>query len=69
MVLFATVLDPAQPVAAQHDYNPRYRTLVDRHCHTVLNGAGVPHVRVAGTAEAKELAIRAAVDTVLGVVV
>ncbi|MFF0742121.1 hypothetical protein ACFYVL_17160 [Streptomyces sp. NPDC004111] len=68
-LLFATVLDPTVPVAASHDYNPRFRTLVDRHCHTILATGEVKHVRVTSAAESKNEAIRMAVDAVLGVVV
>ncbi|MEU2875976.1 AAA family ATPase [Streptomyces sp. NPDC007070] len=61
-LLLATVLDPDVPVDEGHDYEPRYRKLVDRHVHELLADDAVPHTRVtsdpAGQANAIEQALR-----------
>lgn len=45
-LLLATVLDPDVPVDQSHDYDPRYRALVDSHVHRLLADDPIPHVRV-----------------------
>lgn len=57
-LLFATVLDPALPIKPKHDYDARYRTLVDHHTQALLLEENLPYVRVTGDDESKELAIK-----------
>lgn len=45
-LLLATVLDEALPVESKHDYDARYRALVDHHTHTLLTEHAIPHQRV-----------------------
>ncbi|WP_240529272.1 hypothetical protein [Streptomyces antioxidans] len=40
------MLDPDEPVDQSHDYDHRYRLLVDRHVHGLLADDGIPHQRV-----------------------
>ncbi|MDV9173446.1 AAA family ATPase [Streptomyces sp. W16] len=45
-LLLATVLDESVPVDPRHDYDPRYRRLVDQHVHQLLDRDDIPHLRV-----------------------
>jgi hypothetical protein len=45
-LLLATVLDESVPVDTSHDYDPRYRRLVDQHVHRLLDSDDIPHLRV-----------------------
>ncbi|MER0476909.1 AAA family ATPase [Streptomyces sp. Edi2] len=45
-LLLASVLDPRVPVDTGHDYDARYRLLVDRHVHGLLEEEQIPHQRV-----------------------
>jgi hypothetical protein len=56
-LLLATELDLAEPVATTHDYDPRYRRLVDRHIHDWLFKTSSAHQFVANTDESREQAI------------
>lgn len=56
-LLFATVLDPGFPLKPQHDYDARYRALVDQHIHTLLHEESLPHMLVGSDDTSKELAI------------
>ncbi|MFI7103305.1 AAA family ATPase [Streptomyces sp. NPDC050161] len=64
-LLLATVLDPAVPVDTHHDYDARYRALVDTHVHAQLADAQLPHLRVTSDPASKTDAIREAVETAL----
>ncbi|MCD9881094.1 AAA family ATPase [Streptomyces guryensis] len=61
-LLFATVLDPDQPIKPKHDYDARYRTLVDHHTHALLREENVPYVRVTSDDTSKALAIMQALQ-------
>lgn len=65
-LLLATVLDPDVPVEQKverkHDYDARYRTLVDRHTHAVLREENIRHVRVTSDPASQELAIEHALQ-------
>jgi nicotinamide riboside kinase len=56
-LLLATVLDPDVPVERKHDYDARYRTLVDRHTHDLLREENLHHVRLTSNPASQELAI------------
>lgn len=56
-LLLATVLDPDVPVERKHDYDARYRRLVDRHTHAVLREENIRHVRVTSDPASQESAI------------
>ncbi|NUS17029.1 MAG: hypothetical protein HOY69_37480 [Streptomyces sp.] len=61
-LLFATVLDPGAPVEGRrHAYDPRYRSLVDRHVHRLLHEDGIDHVRVLHDAHDLDRAVLLAV--------
>ncbi|MEU1592862.1 AAA family ATPase [Streptomyces sp. NPDC005708] len=64
-LLFATVLDESVPVDNAHDYDPRYRRLVDRHVHGLLADDGIPHRRVSSDPESQTQAIQQAVQLCL----
>ncbi|MFI6695501.1 AAA family ATPase [Streptomyces sp. NPDC050433] len=61
-LLLATVLDEALPVESKHDYDARYRALVDHHTHALLAEDKIPHQRVTSDpgsqANAVELALQ-----------
>ncbi|MFJ5222338.1 AAA family ATPase [Streptomyces sp. NPDC088400] len=61
-LLFATVLDPDLPVRPKHDYDARYRTLVDQHTHALLREESLPYVRVTGDDASQERAIEKALQ-------
>ncbi|MFJ6574168.1 AAA family ATPase [Streptomyces sp. NPDC091292] len=61
-LILATVLDPDLPVEHKHDYDARYRTLVDRHTHALLREENIPHVRVTSDPASQELAIEHALQ-------
>ncbi|MEU1221371.1 AAA family ATPase [Streptomyces microflavus] len=56
-LLFATVLNTTIPAEPKHDYDDRYRRLVDQHTRALLNEENLPHVRVTSRDDSKELAI------------
>ncbi|MFF1818119.1 AAA family ATPase [Kribbella sp. NPDC058245] len=56
-LLLATELDLAEPVQATHDYDPRYRHLVDRHVHDWLFRTSSSHQLVANTDDSRDNAI------------
>jgi hypothetical protein len=64
-LLLATVLDQSVPVDQTHDYDPRYRILVDTHVHSILRDARLKHVRVTSDADSKTDAIHRAVEVAL----
>lgn len=45
-LLLATVLDEELPVEKKHNYDARYRSLVDHHTHSFLTAHEIPHQRV-----------------------
>ncbi|MEU1329570.1 hypothetical protein [Streptomyces sp. NPDC005865] len=61
-LLLATILDPDVPVRPKHDYDDRYRRLVEKHTHALLREEHLPHTRVTSNdgnqAHAIELALR-----------
>ncbi|WP_432104084.1 AAA family ATPase [Streptomyces sp. bgisy091] len=65
-LLLATVLDPDVPVEPKSerkpDYDPRYRTLVDRHTHEVLREENIRHVRITSDPASQDLAIEHALQ-------
>ncbi|MEU7228910.1 AAA family ATPase [Streptomyces chrestomyceticus] len=61
-LLLATHLDPGIPVKLNHDHNPRFRTMVDRHIHALLAEEGLPHVHVTSDRTSRELAIERALQ-------
>ncbi|SEB31586.1 AAA domain-containing protein [Streptomyces melanosporofaciens] len=64
-LLLATVLDPDVPVDQSHDYDHRYRLLVDRHVHGLLAEDGIPHQRVTSDHESQARAIERALQLCL----
>lgn len=64
-LLLATVLDTDVPVDQSHDYNPRYRTLVDRHVHALLSDDAIPHQRVTSDTHSQAHAIERALQLCL----
>lgn len=64
-LLFATVLDPDVPVDQSHDYDPRYRLLVDQHVHGLLADDPIPHVRVTSDPASQSHAIEQALQLCL----
>jgi hypothetical protein len=56
-LLLATELDLAEPVHATHDYDPRYRHLVDRHIHDWLRRTSSSYQLVANTDDSRDKAI------------
>ncbi|MGP4009933.1 AAA family ATPase [Streptomyces sp. 4N124] len=60
-LLFATVLDEEVPVDTSHDYDPRYRKLVDQHAHRLLTDDGIPHQRVTSDPDSHAHALDVAV--------
>lgn len=59
-LLLATVLDPSVPVDQGHDYDARFRALVDQHVHALLEDEKLDHLRV--TSRSKAHAIQRAVE-------
>ncbi|WP_385618207.1 AAA family ATPase [Streptomyces sp. P8-A8] len=64
-LLLATVLDPSAPVHEGHDYDARYRALVDRHVHALLDEEQLPHLRVTNDADSHRHAIERALELCL----
>ncbi|MEU8887314.1 AAA family ATPase [Streptomyces sp. NPDC048442] len=64
-LVLATVLDPDLPVKPGHDYDARYRTLVDHHTHAVLAENQIPHQRVTGDPASQARAVELAVQICL----
>lgn len=64
-LLLATVLDSSVPVDQGHDYDIRYRALVDHHVHALLTEERLDHLLVTSDASSKTDAIRCAVETSL----
>ncbi|MCX4515917.1 ATP-binding protein [Streptomyces sp. NBC_01619] len=62
-LLLATVLDPDILVDQSHDYDARYRSLVDQHVHGLLRDEKLEHLRVTSDADSKTSAIQLAVET------
>jgi hypothetical protein len=58
-LLLATVLDQDAHLETGHD-DARYRRLVDRHVHALLNGNEIPHQRVTSEEHSKSAAIERA---------
>ncbi|MFD4933397.1 AAA family ATPase [Streptomyces virginiae] len=70
-LLLASVLDENVPVAEQdagHDYDARFRRLVDQHVHGLLEEERIQHLRVTSDADSQERAIERAVQLCLQVV-
>ncbi|MGW7090080.1 AAA family ATPase [Streptomyces sp. NPDC054871] len=61
-LLLATVLDPDVPVEKKHDYDARYRTLVNRHTHALLSEENLQHVRVTSDPDSQAAAIERALQ-------
>lgn len=59
-LLLATVLDPTLPVEHKHDYDARYRTLVDRHTHKLLAKNEIPHQNVTSAPNSQAHAVERA---------
>ncbi|WP_405985832.1 hypothetical protein [Streptomyces sp. NBC_00872] len=64
-LLLATVLDPALPVEHKHDYDARYRTLVDRYTHALLAEDEIPHQRVTSDPGSQARAVERALQICL----
>ncbi|MDX3367431.1 AAA family ATPase [Streptomyces sp. ME02-6987-2C] len=60
-LLFATVLDTSLPLP-MHDYDDRYRKLVDHQTHALLHEENIPYVRVTSHHASQELAIEHALQ-------
>ncbi|MFE7467663.1 AAA family ATPase [Streptomyces sp. NPDC057499] len=61
-LLLTTVLDPHLPVRRKHDYDPRYRQLVDHHTHALLREENLPHLRVTSDPASQQRAVDRAVQ-------
>lgn len=61
-LLFATALDESVPVDTSHDYDARYRRLVDQHVHRLLADDNIPHQRVTSDPDSQAHAIDVAVQ-------
>jgi molybdopterin-guanine dinucleotide biosynthesis protein len=59
-LLLASVLDPTVPVDTGHDYDARYRLLVDDHVHRLLAEDVIPHRPVTSDALSQAAAIEQA---------
>ncbi|WP_030372318.1 AAA family ATPase [Streptomyces rimosus] len=64
-LLLATHLDPGLPTRRRNNYDSRYRSLVDRHIHTLLGEEGLPYVHVTSDERAQKLAIERALQLCL----
>lgn len=64
-LLLATVLDTALPVAPKHDYDARYRVLVDQYTHRILGEDAVVHQRVTSDPLSQARAVERALETCL----
>jgi hypothetical protein len=64
-VLLATVLDETLPVENKHDYDARYRTLVDHHTHALLAEDEIPHQRVTSDPDNQARAVEHALQLCL----
>ncbi|MFD4769139.1 hypothetical protein [Streptomyces niveus] len=64
-LLLATVLDEALPVEHKHDYDTRYRALVDQHTHTLLTENEIPHQRVTSAPDSQAHAVELALQLCL----
>ncbi|WP_254211910.1 AAA family ATPase [Streptomyces sp. ADI95-16] len=66
-LLLAFVLDEDMPVDESHDYDARYRRLVDQHVHGLLADDQIPHLRVTSDPDSQARAIDRAVQLCLQV--
>ncbi|MFF4456794.1 AAA family ATPase [Streptomyces goshikiensis] len=66
-LLLAFVLDEDIPVDESHDYDARYRRLVDQHVHGLLADDQIPHLRVTSDPDSQARAIDRAVQLCLQV--
>ncbi|MEV7394780.1 AAA family ATPase [Streptomyces sp. NPDC091215] len=64
-MLFATVLDESKPVEHGHDYDPRFRRLVDQHIRLLLDQGDIAHQRVTSDPDSQAHAIDTAVQLCL----
>lgn len=64
-LLLATVLDEALPVESKHDYDARYRALVDHHTHAFLAEDEIPHQRVTSDPDSQAHAVELALQLCL----
>jgi hypothetical protein len=64
-LLFATVLDESMPVETGHDYDPRFRRLVDQHVRLLLDQDDIPHQQVTSDPDSQAHAIHTAVQLCL----
>ncbi|MGW0825207.1 AAA family ATPase [Streptomyces sp. NPDC002845] len=64
-LLFATVLDEDMPVDTSHDYDARYRRLVDQHVHRLLDEDDIVHRRVTSDPDSQAHAVDVAVQLCL----
>jgi nicotinamide riboside kinase len=61
-LLLATLLDPDVPVDDSHDYDARYRRLVDQHVQGLLADENIPHQRVTSDSNSQARAIERALQ-------
>ncbi|MFI6081552.1 AAA family ATPase [Streptomyces sp. NPDC051217] len=64
-LLLATVLDQALPVESKHDYDARYRALVDHHTHVLLAKDKIPHQPVTSDPNSQTRAVERALQLCL----
>ncbi|MDH6222700.1 AAA family ATPase [Streptomyces pseudovenezuelae] len=64
-LLLAAVLDESVPVDTGHDYDARYRRLVDQHLHRLLDRDNIPHLRVTSAPDNQAHIIDEAVQSCL----
>jgi hypothetical protein len=64
-LLFATALDEDMPVDPGHDYDARFRRLVDQHVHRLLDEDVIPHHRVTSDPDSQAHAVHTAVQLCL----
>ncbi|MFD9503472.1 AAA family ATPase [Streptomyces sp. NPDC060035] len=64
-LLLATVLDTAVQVEPKHDYDARYRILVDQHTHRILAEDALSHQRVTSDPDSQARAVERALEICL----
>lgn len=64
-LLLATVLDESVPVDESHDYDARYRLLVNQHVHSLLADDAIPRHRVTSDRNSQTRAVERALELCL----
>ncbi|MEV0375713.1 hypothetical protein AB0I10_39235 [Streptomyces sp. NPDC050636] len=59
------MLDESVPVDESHDYDARYRLLVNQHVHGLLADDAIPHYRVTSDCNSQTRAVQRALELCL----